>query len=69
MGIMRKTGPGGTIKDSTGRDNSSLDVEKPKAAPYKGPADGIPSGGKMANGDTGYVATAMSRMEGGTYKS
>lgn len=64
MGIMRKSGAGGSIKDSTGRDNSSLEIEKPKAAPYKGPADGIPSGGKMQHADKGYVATAMSRMEG-----
>lgn len=64
MGIMRKSGAGGTIKEQMGRDNSGLSVGKTKTAPYAGAADDVPSGGKVANSDKGYMKIGMSIMEG-----
>lgn len=64
MGIMRKSGAGGTIKEQMGRDNSGLSVGKTKTAPYTGAADDVPSGGKVANSDKGYIKSGMSIMEG-----
>lgn len=64
MGIMRGQGGGGTIKEVGGRDNSGIDLPKPKAAPYTGPADKVPSGGRVRNSDSGYIKSGMSDLEG-----